>query len=53
LGASVNVIPMSIFKYLKLARLKKTEMLVEMADMTKRSCWELKTSEVTTVSFGS
>ncbi|GJW29939.1 hypothetical protein Tco_0046814 [Tanacetum coccineum] len=47
LGTNVNVIPKSIFKYLKLARLKKTEMLVEMADMTKRSCWELKTSEVT------
>ncbi|GKE52217.1 hypothetical protein Tco_1487373, partial [Tanacetum coccineum] len=53
LGANVNVIPKSIFEHLKLARLKKTKMLVEMADMTKRSCWELKTSEVTTVSFGS
>ncbi|GJW48840.1 reverse transcriptase domain-containing protein [Tanacetum coccineum] len=37
LGASVNVIPKSIFEHLKLARLKKTDMLVEMADMTKRS----------------
>ncbi|GJY53670.1 reverse transcriptase domain-containing protein [Tanacetum coccineum] len=37
LGANVNVIPKSIFKHLKLARLKKTNMLVEMADMTKRS----------------
>ncbi|GJU25477.1 reverse transcriptase domain-containing protein [Tanacetum coccineum] len=37
LGARVNVIPKSIFEHLKLARLKKTEMLVEMADMTKRS----------------
>ncbi|GJR98523.1 reverse transcriptase domain-containing protein [Tanacetum coccineum] len=37
LGASVNVIPKSIFEYLKLARLKKTDMLVEMADMTKIS----------------
>ncbi|GKB37605.1 reverse transcriptase domain-containing protein [Tanacetum coccineum] len=37
LGASVNVIPKSIFEHLKLARLKKTDMLVEMVDMTKRS----------------
>ncbi|GJZ15864.1 reverse transcriptase domain-containing protein [Tanacetum coccineum] len=37
LGASVNVILKSIFEHLKLARLKKTDMLVEMADMTKRS----------------
>ncbi|GJT04106.1 reverse transcriptase domain-containing protein [Tanacetum coccineum] len=37
LGANVNVIPKSIFEHLKLARLKKTDMLVEMADMTKRS----------------
>ncbi|GJR56745.1 zinc knuckle CX2CX4HX4C containing protein [Tanacetum coccineum] len=35
--ASVNVIPKSIFEHLKLARLKKTDMLIEMADMTKRS----------------
>nr|GEW36731.1 hypothetical protein [Tanacetum cinerariifolium] len=37
LGASVNVIPKSMFKHLKLANLKKTGMLVEMADMTKRA----------------
>ncbi|GKA81209.1 putative reverse transcriptase domain-containing protein, partial [Tanacetum coccineum] len=37
LGANVNVIPKSIFEHLKLARLKKADMLVEMADMTKRS----------------
>ncbi|GKE66007.1 putative reverse transcriptase domain-containing protein, partial [Tanacetum coccineum] len=37
LGASINVIPKSIFEHLKLARLKKTDMLVEMTDMTKRS----------------
>ncbi|GKD22079.1 putative reverse transcriptase domain-containing protein [Tanacetum coccineum] len=37
LGANVNVIPKSIFEHLKLARLKKTDMLVEMADLTKRS----------------
>nr|GEW35052.1 hypothetical protein [Tanacetum cinerariifolium] len=36
-GASVNVIPNSNYEHLKLARLKKTDMLVEMADMTKRS----------------
>ncbi|GJS94251.1 phospholipase-like protein [Tanacetum coccineum] len=34
---SVNVIPKSMFEHLKLAQLKKTDMLVEMADMTKRS----------------
>ncbi|GJT81769.1 RNA-directed DNA polymerase, eukaryota, reverse transcriptase zinc-binding domain protein [Tanacetum coccineum] len=37
LGTNVNVIPKYIFKHLKLARLKKTDMLIEMADMTKRS----------------
>ncbi|GKA00992.1 reverse transcriptase domain-containing protein [Tanacetum coccineum] len=37
LGTNINVIPKSIFEHLKLARLKKTNMLVEMADMTKRS----------------
>ncbi|GKB23765.1 putative reverse transcriptase domain-containing protein [Tanacetum coccineum] len=37
LGASINVIPKSMFEHLKLARLKKTNMLVEMADMTKRA----------------
>ncbi|GKB49592.1 putative reverse transcriptase domain-containing protein [Tanacetum coccineum] len=37
LCASVNVIPKSMFKHLKLAQLKKTGMLVEMADMMKRS----------------
>ncbi|GJU16176.1 reverse transcriptase domain-containing protein [Tanacetum coccineum] len=36
LGASINVIPKSMFEHLKLARLKKINMLVEMADMTKR-----------------
>ncbi|GJS71438.1 putative reverse transcriptase domain-containing protein [Tanacetum coccineum] len=36
LGASINVIPKSMFEHLKLARLRKTDMLVEMADMTKR-----------------
>ncbi|GJY96286.1 reverse transcriptase domain-containing protein [Tanacetum coccineum] len=37
LGTSVDVIPKSLFEHLKLARLKKINMLVEMADMTKRS----------------
>ncbi|GJT09912.1 putative reverse transcriptase domain-containing protein [Tanacetum coccineum] len=37
LGASVNVIPKSMFEYLKLARLMKADMLVEMADMIKRA----------------
>ncbi|GJX70681.1 RNA-directed DNA polymerase, eukaryota, reverse transcriptase zinc-binding domain protein [Tanacetum coccineum] len=37
LGASVNLIPKTMFEHLKLAQLKKTDMLVEMADMTKRS----------------
>ncbi|GJS40330.1 reverse transcriptase domain-containing protein [Tanacetum coccineum] len=37
LGASVNVIPKSMFKHLKLAGLTKTDMLVELADTTKRT----------------
>ncbi|GJZ89370.1 reverse transcriptase domain-containing protein [Tanacetum coccineum] len=37
LGASVNVIPKSIFEHFELAQIKKTDMLVEMTDMTKRS----------------
>ncbi|GKC29813.1 putative reverse transcriptase domain-containing protein [Tanacetum coccineum] len=37
LGVSVNVIPKSMFEHLKLDRIKKTDMLVEMADVTKRS----------------
>ncbi|GJU66174.1 hypothetical protein Tco_1252433 [Tanacetum coccineum] len=37
LGANVNVIPKSMFEHLNLAQLKKTDMLVEMEDMTKRS----------------
>ncbi|GKB26229.1 phospholipase-like protein [Tanacetum coccineum] len=36
LGASVNVMPKSLFKHLKLADLKETNMEVEMADMTKK-----------------
>ncbi|GJV64912.1 reverse transcriptase domain-containing protein [Tanacetum coccineum] len=37
LGASINVIPKSMFEHLKLSRLAKTYMLVEMADMIKRA----------------
>ncbi|GJY22873.1 copia protein [Tanacetum coccineum] len=37
LGVGVNVIPKSLFKHLKLADLKETSMVVEMADMTKKA----------------
>ncbi|GKD99665.1 reverse transcriptase domain-containing protein [Tanacetum coccineum] len=37
LGASINVMPRSIFKHLHLTNLKKTNMLCEMADMSKRA----------------
>ncbi|GJX67339.1 reverse transcriptase domain-containing protein [Tanacetum coccineum] len=37
LGASVNVIPKSMFEHLKLVNLKKTDMIVEMVDMTKKA----------------
>ncbi|GJR42431.1 phospholipase-like protein [Tanacetum coccineum] len=37
LGASVNVMPKSLFKHLKLADLKETSMMVGMADITKKS----------------
>ncbi|GJT01041.1 reverse transcriptase domain-containing protein [Tanacetum coccineum] len=36
-GASVNVIPKSMFEFLKLTHLKKIDMLVEMVDMMKKS----------------
>ncbi|GKC92252.1 putative ribonuclease H-like domain-containing protein [Tanacetum coccineum] len=35
LGASINVMPRSIFEHLHLTNLKKTNMLCEMADMSK------------------
>ncbi|GKG07177.1 retrovirus-related pol polyprotein from transposon TNT 1-94, partial [Tanacetum coccineum] len=35
LGVSINVIPKSMFEHLKPARLKKIDLLVEMAHMTK------------------
>ncbi|GKC73518.1 7-deoxyloganetin glucosyltransferase-like protein, partial [Tanacetum coccineum] len=37
LDASVNIMPYSMFKCLKLTSLKKTSMLVEMADMSKKA----------------
>ncbi|GJY46654.1 zinc knuckle CX2CX4HX4C containing protein, partial [Tanacetum coccineum] len=37
LGASVDVMPRNIFEYLRLANLRKTNILVEMADMTKKA----------------
>ncbi|GJZ82031.1 zinc knuckle CX2CX4HX4C containing protein [Tanacetum coccineum] len=41
LGASVNVLPRNIFKYLGLRNLSETEMLAEMADMRKKStAWD-------------
>ncbi|GKA66856.1 hypothetical protein Tco_0766664, partial [Tanacetum coccineum] len=36
IGASVNVMPKSMFEYLELANLKETNMVVEMVDMTKK-----------------
>nr|GEW98014.1 hypothetical protein [Tanacetum cinerariifolium] len=36
LGASVNVMPRSIYEYLRLANLRNTKMIVEMVDMTKK-----------------
>ncbi|GJX70256.1 reverse transcriptase domain-containing protein [Tanacetum coccineum] len=36
LGASVNVMPRNIFKYLRLANLRNTNILIEMADMMKK-----------------
>nr|GEU92261.1 hypothetical protein [Tanacetum cinerariifolium] len=36
LGASINIMPKSMFEHLKVANLKETDMLVEMADMTKK-----------------
>ncbi|GKE90286.1 phospholipase-like protein, partial [Tanacetum coccineum] len=37
LGASVNIMPKSIFEHLKLANLKETIMVIEIADMTKKA----------------
>ncbi|GJX96167.1 copia protein [Tanacetum coccineum] len=37
LGASVNVMPKLLFEHLKLADLKETNMMVGMADMTKKA----------------
>nr|GEU89789.1 reverse transcriptase domain-containing protein [Tanacetum cinerariifolium] len=37
LGASVNVMPRNTFEHLRLANMRNTNMLVEMADMTKKA----------------
>ncbi|GJY73249.1 putative reverse transcriptase domain-containing protein [Tanacetum coccineum] len=37
LGASVNVMPKVIFEFLKLTNLRKINMLIEVADMTKKA----------------
>ncbi|GJU85824.1 phospholipase-like protein [Tanacetum coccineum] len=37
LGASVNIIPRSIFEHLRLANLKETDMLIVRADMTEKA----------------
>ncbi|GJX98200.1 reverse transcriptase domain-containing protein [Tanacetum coccineum] len=37
LGASINVMPRGIFEFLKLTNLWKTNMLIEMADRTKKA----------------
>ncbi|GKE66771.1 hypothetical protein Tco_1520932, partial [Tanacetum coccineum] len=37
LDASVNLMPRNIFEYLRLANLRNTNMLAEMADMTKKA----------------
>ncbi|GJY60083.1 mutator type transposase [Tanacetum coccineum] len=37
LGASINVMPRGIFEFLKLTNLRKTNMLIEMADMMKKT----------------
>ncbi|GKC45863.1 putative ribonuclease H-like domain-containing protein [Tanacetum coccineum] len=36
LGETINIMPRSMFEHIKLANLKETNMLVEMADMTKK-----------------
>ncbi|GKA63090.1 zinc knuckle CX2CX4HX4C containing protein [Tanacetum coccineum] len=40
LGASINVMPRSIFEHLHLTNLRKTNMLCEMADTSKKYPWE-------------
>ncbi|GJW66810.1 phospholipase-like protein [Tanacetum coccineum] len=41
LGASINVMPKSMFEHLKLANLKETDMLVKMDDMTRKAPLEI------------
>ncbi|GJV39261.1 copia protein [Tanacetum coccineum] len=36
-GAEINMMPKSLFKHLKLANLKKTNMVIEMGNMTKKA----------------
>nr|GEU52592.1 hypothetical protein [Tanacetum cinerariifolium] len=36
-GAGINMIPKSLFEHLKLANLKKTSMVIEMGNMTRRA----------------
>ncbi|GJR06326.1 phospholipase-like protein [Tanacetum coccineum] len=36
-GAEINMMPKSLFEHLKLANLKKTSMVIEMGNMTKRA----------------
>nr|GEY77255.1 hypothetical protein [Tanacetum cinerariifolium] len=45
LGAIINVMPKSMFEHLKLANLKETNMLVEMANITKKDHWKEKFGE--------
>ncbi|GJS77090.1 hypothetical protein Tco_0726971 [Tanacetum coccineum] len=40
LGVSINVMPRSMFEHLQLTNLRKTNMLCEMTDMSKKHPWE-------------
>ncbi|GJX66199.1 hypothetical protein Tco_0300542 [Tanacetum coccineum] len=52
LGASVNVMPMNTFKHLRLANLRNTNMLVEMADMTKKEPLGIIKNILKTATYG-
>nr|GEU98713.1 hypothetical protein [Tanacetum cinerariifolium] len=41
LGASVNIIPKSVYEYIKLASLEETSMILEMADMTEKASFRI------------
>nr|GEY28524.1 hypothetical protein [Tanacetum cinerariifolium] len=45
--ASVNVIPRNTFEYLRLANLRNTNMLIEMADMMKKAPLEVDINTLT------